>query len=315
MDNQPTPQANNIPPFKDSPTPPTPGTNKAVPIRTYAEDIKSTIQHKNVSVVKMVLAENKRREDQKTEKEENSPSSPKNIILIALSIFFIVGGIGLVTYLSFIKKADQTPLLVDLPESGIIRTESIISIPGDTLERSGIIEAMERIKTSEIKLNTMTEGLFTIGTGTAKTRMPSTEFFNLLESRMPDTLLRAIGYNFMIGVHAFDGNNTYMILTTESFEHAYAGMLSWEPYMRQDIGIFFSTASTATNASTTVDLLKFNTFEDTVIKNKDIRILKNEKGGTELMYGFVDPTTIVITTSSYTLQEIMERLKVSKLVR
>lgn len=48
-------------------------------------------------------------------------------------------------------------------------------------------------------------------------------------------------------------------------------------------------------------------FEDAVIRNKEVRVLKNDEGKIVLLYSFIDPSTIVITTNEYTFIEILTR--------
>jgi hypothetical protein len=48
-------------------------------------------------------------------------------------------------------------------------------------------------------------------------------------------------------------------------------------------------------------------FEDAVIRNKEVRVLKDDSGKIQLIYSFLDPSTIIITTNEYTFIEIQSR--------
>ncbi|MEN9852316.1 MAG: hypothetical protein RI996_259 [Candidatus Parcubacteria bacterium] len=86
-----------------------------------------------------------------------------------------------------------------------------------------------------------------------------------------------------------------------------------------------STAATSTIASTIVSSVPKTTqaketltrtpqrditkFVDRTIKNKDMRVIESETGRIYFLYGFVDPNTIIITTSTESFFEIANRLR------
>lgn len=60
-------------------------------------------------------------------------------------------------------------------------------------------------------------------------------------------------------------------------------------------------------APTQAETFTSQRFTDAVIRNKDVRVLKNSEGKIALLYSFLDPSTILITTNEYTFIEILTR--------
>lgn len=76
-----------------------------------------------------------------------------------------------------------------------------------------------------------------------------------------------------------------------------------------------SSSSTATSTTPIVpttpetpDVFVPHAFEDAVVKNKDVRILRDAAGKVALMYGFYDKETIIITNDENTFKEVVARL-------
>ena len=68
---------------------------------------------------------------------------------------------------------------------------------------------------------------------------------------------------------------------------------------------------TSTSSSTPPLGLKIEintSFEDITIKNKDARILKNNRNDTVLLYSFLDKNTLLITSSESVFQDLANRL-------
>lgn len=57
------------------------------------------------------------------------------------------------------------------------------------------------------------------------------------------------------------------------------------------------------------------TFEDRIIKNKDVRVFRTEGGDILFLYSFIDNTRLVVTDREATLTEIINRLEKQALIR
>jgi hypothetical protein len=137
-------------------------------------------------------------------------------------------------------------------------------------------------------------------------------------------------------------------LTNNFFQNAYAGMITWEKTMPDDLVNVFGYADTTalpisfayTSPTSTSALPNFasstatssipsfvyttpissyftiqGSFKDGVIKNKDVRAFTEPDGTILVLYSFVDNNTIVITTDENTLAEIINRLEKQTFIR
>ena len=141
------------------------------------------------------------------------------------------------------------------------------------------------------------------------------QFISALAPDVPNTLLRTLEPNFLLGVHSFNNTNQpFLILSVDSYEQGFAGMLAWETTMSQDLAPLFPTTSSlpapSTVAATSTQVINTG-FTDNVVDNHDARVLLDQNGNSILLWAFLDQQTIVITTNQYTLTEIISRLKAS----
>jgi hypothetical protein len=105
----------------------------------------------------------------------------------------------------------------------------------------------------------------------------------------------------------FDGPTPFIILKTTFFQNAFAGMLEWESTITQDLAPLITLSHGNVKAGTF--------FIDSVVKNKDVRIIRGSEGQDLLFYTFVDRNTILITTKKLTLEDLIARLTTTTVVR
>ena len=137
-----------------------------------------------------------------------------------------------------------------------------------------------------------------------------------MQSHAPDTLVRSLETDFVFGLHALNQNQPFLIFKTNYYQNAYAGMLSWETTLQDDLGPLFITPEPVVEASSTDQALRLSeNFEDIVVKNRDTRALRNRNGKIIFLYSFPDKNTIILTTNADTLEKIATRLIAGKLVQ
>jgi hypothetical protein len=281
------------------------------PLRTYRQDVAGVMRDKKTSLVQMVLEEQKERNKREQEK---SPTSRKNLPLIFLSLLFLFSTTGIVYYTFFhINTVDQT--LLDLKTAPLIFVEKNTEISIDKKNAAGLRDEIAKLLHGEDLKVDVIEYLFfteTLNVETSKgttilqkNLISSDKLFDALGVKMPPMLLRSLRPDFMLGFHSFNKNQPFLVLKTDYYDNAFAGMLEWENKLAENLLPLFGKGNR-------VDELSQRKWDDTVIKNKDTRVLRNFDGSIALVYTFKDQRTLVITTNEDTLLEVSRRLDLAQ---
>ncbi len=275
-------------------------------LRTYKQDVAGVVRDQKTSLVQMVLAE--QRERRKRERE-TSPTSGRNLPLIILSVIFLLAAAGIVYYIFFTLKPANNAL-EELHVTPLVFSEkntevSITNKDRKTLrtEMSGVIQDRD-LRLDAIKYVFFTDTLTVAapqGTVREKSLASANKFFEVFEVELPSVILRSLRPEFMFGVHAFNKNQPFLVLKTDYYDNAFAGMLEWESNAVNDLLPLFDQPER-------VRELSERKWGDMVIKNKDTRVLRNFDGSIALVYMFKDQRTLIITTNEDTLLEVSRRL-------
>lgn len=265
-------------------------------VHTYSDDISDAVKKKKESVVSIALAESKKRGKDGL---ENLPKAAKrNIAYIFISIFLVIGGIGAVGYFYY-----TYPHNVKVPVEQPTVKSFIVADSNQTLKVDGLnAEKMTDIMKQQFAASNMGPHEFKSVRFTesaekgGEVAIPTSRVITSLAPKIPNALVRALNeQEYLFGIAQFDSVVPFLILKTISFENAYAGMLGWERTMLADLAIF-------TNHSG-----QTGTFEDALVKNKSIRVVRDDLGKPLLMYSFFDNNTLVITTDSDVFNELLTR--------
>jgi len=286
------------------------------PLRTYQSDVEEMLKHGEGSLATIAIAENDKRIRAGLSVEE--PEKPgRTKLILGISLSLIVLGIGTLGFLYLFRNTEQepVPLVEKTPAIIVTDLEKALNIKG--LGRDEIL----RILAKEVKENNSTlssvVGLNIVeGTGENKQTVATSVFFQKLQTHAPDALVRSLAPNFLFGLHILNMNQPFLIFKTGYYQNTYAGMLSWENTLKEDIGSIFIAPEAAVVAETSDQVInRGEKFEDIVVKNRDTRALRNQEGKIVFLYSFPDKNTLVLTTNADTLQKISERLLVGKLIR
>ena len=296
-------------------------------IRTYYSDIAETVQGKDVSMADIAIAEQKRKEEgpEKTP-EESAPKESSGrwkSFSIILAVVLIIGGGGIFAFLYFYLPS-QKEVVPEAFRTTLIPTnrEQILNIT-DLSAEDILVEIEEKRSTLDDTLNTIVTFIPVEGEGETQELIPARAFLARLETRADTALQRSILNEYSLGVHLFDKNHGFLIVKTDFFENAFAGMLRWEthlatdlPFLTQDISGPLDASeeegvSTTTDTSEEVVLepIERFVFQDIVIANRDARaLISNITGEMKMVYSFPDKNTLIITTNPNTLVELFDRL-------
>lgn len=328
------------------------------PVRTYQEDIADAIKNDNVSMIKIALAEKKRQDGGKSFSSIIEPEVKSSSTYIIAGITFVVlVMVGLAFGYIYLQSQNATKQAADMAQMQIpqiIYTEMSSNINTAGIDSNAIFKAINQEKVGLMDTGTMKALYLTTGQGTSTQALSAEQFFQTIGTRVPNSIVRSLDPNFLLGVYAYTPREMFAIFKVKSYDTAFAGMLDWEPNIETDIGNIFinkdggitttnpltapsATTSTAVwppapstendpNTSNSVNLANTNTnstlqiftqkrFVDKVLVNKDTRILQDQSGTQYMLYTFLDKSTLVIATSEKSLKEIIFRLTTGRIIR
>ncbi len=286
-------------------------------IRTFKSDTEKAIELEHMSSIRIALAEQKKKQEyQPIAEPVETPRSKKWFVLI-ISLFFIFAGIGAFN-LNYIKEKFNPAPKNKIEVSTLITVDSSREINLSEIGKKDLNSLLsESISSANVTKNSIqniyiTENENLVGKEKVTSKaIESKKFLYLINSRMPDSLLRSLMPEYMLGIHSWNGNQPFIILKTDSYENAFAGMLAWEKYMKEDLNALFSLnnrLSSGEASTTTRQIYAYQKdFEDILIKNKDARALKDSDGNIFLIYSLPDKETIIITSNADTLAELFDR--------
>ena len=287
--------------------PPAPQNNPSLKqIRTFQGDVAEALGRQQESLVSIQQTESaKKRLDPATVADmARAVRMKKNLLLFGGSLLFLALSIlgGLYTYGEYVRKT--TPPAIAIPSNRFITPTSEVTLDVSGLTRESLITNFNELALNETA-GDLKHIILRKGAGSEAPLLETQALLDILHSQAPGNLARALDPNFMLGSL---GDNHFLILKFSSFEKTFAGMLTWEAKMPEDIGPLFNIAPFLTNTTQTP------AFNDLTVKNKDVRILETSPS-TALLYSFFNNDTLVITDGVEALQILIERLTREKLFR
>lgn len=269
-------------------------TNTGLPrVRTYANDISTEIRKRNTTLTSIVGAEQQRTMAEGPYDDTATITKRTNrvrMFLMGAVFLTAIGILSLGAAFVFNKQTNigaQARLLIPANHSKTVEYSPEEALP-ITL---GKVKNSTTLNLGEVEAFIITKNGIPLGTD---------DLLNLFGA--PNELVRN-ARSVMVGVHAFDHTQPFILITVSAYDHAFDAMLSWETRMNEGLGNFFrpSSLAPASIASTPPAL----TFTDRTIKNTDVRESQLEW---HIMYTFLRPDLILITTNDSTLREVITRL-------
>ncbi len=215
------------------------------PLRTYEGDVAEVMSRKRTSFTSMAIAESRKNEGNesiKAEAQEQAPSRHTSVklLLILLSLIFVGGGIVGAYYLYSKSPLAPAPTPVQQqaqPSTSLIPADSRTTIAIDNLDP---LKVLARIRTEVAKPQnpgSIREIIFTKATDGQTARVSGPEMLSTLDISAPDVLTRSLTAPWMLGIYADQSGqkNVFVVVTTNFFQNAFAGMLQWENVMADDL--------------------------------------------------------------------------------
>lgn len=285
--------------------PPTPLPEKDLPkLHTYAGDFGQSIQGERGDIIRRAIKEE---EQNRAVAETSAVTSKQNMLMLVGSILAFIAGVGAIAYFA-ISNRPKTIEPVDNRIQSIVFADTSKEIPLTGLSKEQFIAKARTELSTDMSDGSIRYVFLTDTRDGMKYLAGAKTFLTLLASNAPELLTDGLGTTFMLGAYAINGENEpFIIFTTNSYNDAFAGMRGWERRLFDDVYQLFAIPTFGDNSQ-----LFAATFEDTLIKNKAARILRDSTEEIEFLYAFPDDATIIITTSPAALEELTLRLTAQK---
>ena len=331
VDSPPTPASPSVP--SAPPASPEQGRNDSMPdtpkgaekdpssvtaVHTLKDDLQGVVHDQKISLVRAVSLEEDRRartaaDSGKTPGDAQRRSRTFGIMFVSL-ILLGLGAAAIFGVLFIMNKQASAPQ-IEMGNSILFAEQSVLlsldaqspeelrgQLVAGRLSGGGALGSVTRI----IPVTAI------MGADDTSQNRPATfkEFMAAIGAHPSDDILRALGNDFFLGIHAVDKSAPILIIPVVSHDRAFAAMLAWEDTLNADLAPLFTAVPVFTKNK---DGLPVNrTYEDLVMRNYDVRALKDDTGTVQLYYSFPSQSVLVIAESPYSFPEILSRLQASR---
>ena len=284
-------------------------------LHTLKDDLQHVVQENKISYVRAVALE----EEKRHRIEERSPAprikkrSLLNVFIFALLIGTGALALGAVYVVTQQRGAESNAVV----QSNILFAEQNVPFPVDNEAPADVRRTLASARNSgSLTLGAILQ-IIPVRTTTdpqngavSATPISFGEFLTALGTRAPAELSRALADEFFFGIHTVDENAPVIIVPVTSYERAFAAMLEWEAYMNADLEPLFTLLPPRVQKQD--GTLSGRVFEDTIMRNYDVRALKDDQGMIQLYYSFPTRNILIIAESPYSFTEVMSRLRADR---
>lgn len=225
-----------------------------------------------------------RREAATGTRPRRSIRGPLTVIVVILGTSLLGGGVGVLWYLR-----QETTMVREVPPStSLVLGGTSVSVPlGDTREA-----LLTTLLGDTLRATSLTTFTFFV----TDTPAPLAAQLQALSWRAPGNFLRSIR-DITLGSTAT--SQPFIVIKGTDFNTGFAGMLAWEAAISSDLSPLFGTPVTESFDPTarTDTQLRAAFFRDDIVGNVSVRILVDETNTERIIYGFLSPNLILITTN------------------
>ena len=286
------------------------------PIHTLKDDLQDVVRDKKMSMAHAVALEEEKKRGQKNAggtAQKEGASKASGIILGMLALLLLAAGAiyGVYAFQQGAAPASSAP-----EDAPLFFADRTVIFPlgassGAELKRA-LAEGLNAPRASLGAIMRIMPVVSETDAGTEGERASTIEeFLVAIGAQTPPELIRAFRGDFLLGIHAATERNApVLIIPVTSYERAFAGLLAWEAAMSDDLAPFFAPVPALTVDET--GLLVNRKFEDSVLQNYDVRILRDDAGEVKLFYSFPTRGMLVIMENPYSFAEVLGRLRAAR---
>ncbi len=276
---------------------------KPSPLETYSGDFSDQLKKSNASTATVLAVE----QDSLRGAPTISVKEPRS----QGGVWYVVGGIALLVigavgayyaYTQYLVKS--APVIITLVVSAPIFVDQSEEISGTgAFLAQAILGSLARPLASGA-VRFLYRPLITSA---------DESIFVALQLPAPDMLLRNITTaGSMAGTIKTDNASPFFIISVTSYTDTFAAMLAWEPRMPRDLGTLYPPKSGSPLAGSATSTPVAFIFYDEVIANHDARVYRDSSDAEQIVYGYWNQHTLVITRDAQSFAEIISRLATSR---
>ncbi len=263
-------------------------------IRTYATDMSQEIKKRGASLTTIVSQERERVAHEAVDREARESisggSRSKIWLYLVGTLVFIIIGAGIIVAAMYFSTPEEAPI----PYVSLIPVNSRANIPIE--DTTNVVRTLSNLrKESQLPLGEVEEILLTKG------GVPLAPADMLAKLGAPMALQRN-ATQVMVGFHAYNHIQPYVIVVVSTYDLSFNAMLQWEDRMAETLQGFFEPVGANSNPPPLE-------FTDQVYRNIDTR---RSQSSWQVVYAFPDQKTLILTTNDSTLQELLTRLSISE---
>jgi len=299
-------------------------------LRTFQSDIAEALKAKNASTISIAVeSASKKRDESKVQTfpeykpQQEAIEAPsvshslsdtlshisiksKPTIFLSISGVLIALGLTLVGILLIMSKTPQIEVNLNPSKPEVlVKTDTSRDVTFDTSGNNDSETLRAKLQTEFATIQGAEAGTFVAITIPQASTTES--FFAALNTQAPSWFIRSLSPEFTLGYKSGTETRGFLILKTTSYDNGFAGMLKWEGDIAQDLAGILAPLDVSTSSE--------KAFADSIVKNKNVRELKNADGSSVLVYTVFDRETIIIARDESLLQELFTKLSSSRFVR
>lgn len=290
-------------------------------LRTLKDDLRELVRTRKMSLVKAVALESEKKlrinESSGAEEIAATRSRVRRVKRFMITMVICVGlGIAALFTVAYVQTQRTTPRAVSYGSSFMF-SEQTLTFPLGALTTHELRQQLSHTRTQvNLTLGAIARIVLIIKeegpeAGEVRERPArAREFLEILAPSAPEDLLRSLNDEFFFGVHAIDENSPLLVMPINSYQNAFASMLQWESKMNEDLSPLFTRVFHQTTDESGAPRLA--RFEDVIIRNYDVRALKDMRGEIQMLYAFPTRSVLIIAESPHSFVEALARLRAER---
>lgn len=289
------------------------------PLRTLEGDMVHAIQSQRASLASIALRSIDKRRSGNEAPADLGVKSKRSNILIGGTLLFLILAIGIGGYFMFLyqKPVDTS----DLPVASFTPNQLVFSEETVTLELVGpsSSENYQQIvghllTTAGRRAGTIEHVIFGAKDPTTGLDfdLNSAQFISAINLSIDDQFVRNLEADYTYGIYSRAGKtDAFILFSPTSFQNAFAELLSWEPRIAPELYRLLAGVAPGDELLNDPDRpARERAWQDTIIRNIDARVLKDDSGKIRMIYSFL-PTRdlLIMAVSEETFIEVVTRLQ------